>query len=232
MKNSAKNSPMKGKFILLAALVIAAAAAAMAVYLPRYKAEREGAGLPIAIDREKGEIVVPAEVNGKYFSSPTRHGMVFVGGSNGEKSVLRGLANETAFYQALLEIGAKAGENMTMQDMKAKTSKEGKAVQGDRLDVFLTWEGSNGEIPFAEAIRTEKPEDTRPMDIRFGGNLGNAKTFHTGCILCLDSCAVGIASNASYPSGTTQNDEVRFFGNDKVLPPDGTRVSVIFRRVP
>ena len=70
MKNSAKNSPMKGKFILLAALVIAAAAAAMAVYLPRYKAEREGAGLPIAIDREKGEIVVPAEVNGKYFRNP------------------------------------------------------------------------------------------------------------------------------------------------------------------
>lgn len=70
------------------------------------------------------------------------------------------------------------------------------------------------------------------MDIRFGGNLDNARTFHTGCILCLDSCAVGITSNASYPSGTTQGDEVRFFGNDKVLPPDGTRVSVIFRRVP
>ena len=38
------------------------------------------------------------------------------------------------------------------------------------------------------------------MDIRFGGNLDNARTFHTGCILCLDSCAVGITSNASYPS--------------------------------
>ena len=223
---------MKGKSIFFAAAVIVAAAIAMAFYLPRYKAEREGAGLPISIDREKGEVIVPAEVNGKYFSNPTRHGVVFAGGSNGEKSVLRGLANETAFHQALLDIGAKAGENMTMQDMKAKASKEGKAVEGDRLDVFLTWEGSGGEIPFADAIRTEKPEDMRPMDIRFGGNLNNAKTYHTGCILCLDSCSVGITSNASYPSGTTQGDEVRFFGNDKVLPPDGTRVSVIFRRVP
>lgn len=221
---------MKGKSIFFAAVVIAAAAIATAVYLPRYKAEREGAGLPISIDKEKGEIVVPAEVNGKYFTSPTRHGVVFAGGSNGEKSVLRGLSNETAFYQALLDIGAKAGENLTMQDMKAASSKEGKAVQGDRLDVFLTWEGSNGEIPFSDAIRTEKPEDMRRMDIRFGGNLDNAKTFHTGCILCLDSCAVGISSNAAYPTGTTQNDEVQFFGNDKVLPKDGTRVSVIFRK--
>ena len=49
-------------------------------------------------------------------------------------------------------------------------------------------------------------------------------------ILCLDSCAVGISSNAAYPTGTTQNDEVRFFGNDKVLPKDGMRVSVIFRK--
>ena len=223
---------MKGKSIFFAVVVIAAASIAMVVYLPCYKAEREGAGLPIEVNKEKGEIVVPAEVNGKYFTNPTRHGVVFAGGSNGEKSVLRGLANEAAFHQALLDIGAKAGENMTMQDMQAKASKDGKAVEGDRLDVFLTWEGSDREIPFADAIRTGKPEDMRPMDIRFGGNLDNARTFHTGCILCLDSCAVGITSNASYPSGTTQGDEVRFFSNDKVLPPDGTRVSVIFRRVP
>ena len=110
-----------------------AAAIAMAVYLPRYKAEREGAGLSISIDREKGEVVVPAEVNGKYFSNPTRHGVVFAGGSNGEKSVLRGLANETAFHQALLDIGARAGENLTMQDMKVASSREGKAVEDDRL---------------------------------------------------------------------------------------------------
>ena len=75
---------------------------------------------------------------------------------------------------------------MTMQDMQAKASKDGKAVEGDRLDVFLTWEGSDREIPFADAIRTGKPEDMRPMDIRFGGNLDNARTFHTGCILCLE----------------------------------------------
>ena len=131
---------MKGKSIFFAAVVIVAAAIAMAVYLPRYKAEREGAGLPVSIDREKGEVVVPAEVNGKYFTNPTRHGVVFAGGSNGEKSVLRGLANETAFHQALLDIGARTRENLTMQDMKAASSREGKAVEGDRLDVFLTWE--------------------------------------------------------------------------------------------
>ena len=61
---------MKGKSIFFAVVVIAAASIAMVVYLPRYKAEREGAGLPIEVNKEKGEVVVPAEVNGKYFTNP------------------------------------------------------------------------------------------------------------------------------------------------------------------
>lgn len=67
------------------------------------------------------------------------------------------------------------------------------------------------------------------MDVRFGGNLEAAKKANTGCILCLDSCAVGITSNSSYPTGTTQNKVSEFYGNKDVLPADGTRVSVIFR---
>ena len=52
----------------------------------------------MVIDSENKEITMLAEVNGKYFTESTRHGVVFKDGSNGEKSVLRGLADEKEFY--------------------------------------------------------------------------------------------------------------------------------------
>ncbi|MEI0604101.1 YdjY domain-containing protein [Brachyspira alvinipulli] len=182
---------------------------------------RDEGAEPVIIDMEKKEVIVPAEVNGKYFNSPTRHGVVFDRGSNGDKSVLRGLADEREFYQALIDIGAVPGNNLTMEDMKLE-----KTVDGQKLDVFVTWDGLGKEIPFADIIRSD---DERPMDIRFGGNLENAKDKRTGCILCLDSCAVGITSDAAYETGAVEIKKIGRYGREDVLPADGTRVSVIFR---
>lgn len=182
---------------------------------------RDEGAEPVIIDAEKKEVIIAAEVNGKYFNSPTRHGVVFDMGSNGDKSVLRGLADEREFYQALIDIGAVPGNNLTMEDMKL-----GKTVDGQKLDVFVTWDGLGKEIPFAEIIRSD---EERPMDIRFGGNMENAKAKRTGCILCLDSCAVGITSDAAYETGAVEIKKIGRYGREDVLPADGTRVSVIFR---
>lgn len=179
----------------------------------------------MVIDKESKEITMLAEVNGKYFTESTRHGVVFKDGSNGEKSVLRGLADEKEFYNALIEIGAVAGDNLTAEDMKAGPA-DGKSVEGDKLIATVTWDGLGKEIPFEDII---KASEERPMDLRFGGNLASAEKNNTGCVLCLDSCATGITSDASYPTGTTQNKTVDFFGDDSVLPEDGTQVKVIFR---
>lgn len=179
----------------------------------------------MVVDKEKKEITMLTEVNGKYFTESTRHGVVFKDGSNGEKSVLRGLADEKAFYQALIDIGAKAGDNLTAEDMKAGAT-DGKSVDGDKLNVFVTWDGLDKEIPFQDIIKASEERET---DFRFGGNLASAEKNNTGCVLCLDSCATGIASDAAYPTGTTQNKVVDFFGDDSVLPADGTVVKVIFR---
>jgi hypothetical protein len=178
-----------------------------------------GTSKALVINKDKKEITMTATVNGKYFTEATRHGIVAVGGANYEKSVLKGDANEIDFYNALISIGAKAGNNLTMADMT-----KGVKVQGDKLNVFVTWDGLGKEIPFNDIITSSDP---RPMDIRFGGNLQNAKDKKTGCILCLDSCAVGITSNASYETGASST--VKFYGNKNVLPKDGTKVSVIFR---
>lgn len=171
------------------------------------------------VNKDKKEITMTAVVNGKYFTEATRHGVVAVGGSNYEKSVLKGDANEIDFYNALESIGAKAGNNLTLEDMT-----KGKKVEGQKLDVFVTWDGLGKEIPFNDIIKSSEP---RPMDIRYGGNLQAAKDKKTGCILCLDSCAVGITSNASYETGASS--KIKFYGNQEVLPKDGSKVTVIFR---
>lgn len=182
---------------------------------------RDNGAVPVIIDAEKREVIIEAEVNEKYFNSPTRHGVVFKGGSNGDKSVLRGLCDEREFYQALVDIGAKPGNNLTFEDMKL-----GKTVEGEKLDVFVKWDGLEKEIPFADII---KSADYRTMDLRFGGNFENAKSKRTGCILCLDSCAVGIVSDAAYETGAVEMKKIDRFGREDILPKDGTKVLVIFR---
>ena len=133
----------------------------------------------MVIDSENKEITMLAEVNGKYFTESTRHGVVFKDGSNGEKSVLRGLADEKEFYNALIEIGAVAGDNLTAEDMKAGPA-DGKSVEGDKLIATVTWDGLDKEIPFEDII---KASEERPMDLRFGGNLASAEKNNTGCVL-------------------------------------------------
>ena len=82
---------------------------------------------PIIVDQTKETVSLLAEVNGKYKYTPARHAVVFEGGSNGNKSVFRALVNVEPFHRALVEIGAKAGENMTF------TNKEKPHVQADIL---------------------------------------------------------------------------------------------------
>ncbi|HYF84634.1 MAG TPA: YdjY domain-containing protein [Clostridia bacterium] len=173
----------------------------------------------MVVDKDKKEVSLLTTVNGKYFTEATRHGVVFKDGSNGEKSVLRAIGSEKDFNDALASIGAKGANNVKLDD-KGK----GVKIEGTKLNVFVTWEGLGKEIPFNDIIISSDP---RPMDIRFGGNIENAKSKNTGCILCLDSCPVGITSNSSYAFG--ESDTVKFTSNKDVLPKDGTTVTVIFR---
>lgn len=176
---------------------------------------------PITVDMKEKSVSVLAQVNGKHFYQTTRHGVVFSGGSNGEKSVFRSYATHQDFYDALMKLGLKAGNNMT------KENAEKTFVQGDLLEVTVAWEGAQKENALDEVITDS---NKKPFQIRFGGNLKNALQFKTGCLLCLDSCPVGITSNANYTMGAVEKrSEVIFKGNDKILPPDGSLVVINVR---
>ena len=178
---------------------------------------------PIAIDKAAKTVSFLAEVNGKYFYQPTRHFAVWAEGSNGDKAVLRGLVPVTDFYDALIAIGAVAGENMTLEN------KEVTHVKGSSLAVSVTWDGAGRSYGIDEVV---VESNKRPITMKFGGNLATANDKKTGCLLCFDSCPVGIVSNAQYTYGAIEKrNEVTMKGNKDILPADGTKVIVTVKLV-
>jgi ferredoxin len=175
---------------------------------------------PIKVDKAAGTITVLAQVNGKYFTEVTRHASVFKDGSNGAKSVLTAYANPVDFYNALIEIGAKPGNNMTFDN--ASTTK----VEGSSLNMKVTWNGASKQYDINDVI---KDSNGSKIAFKFGGNLENAKAKNTGCLSCLDSCPVGIISNSTYTNGAVEKTkEVKFTGNKDLLPQDGTYVATVY----
>ena len=168
-------------------------------------------------------VTIYTQVNGKYFTEPSRHGVVFKDGSNGEKCILRGLCSEKDFYAALLSVGGVPGDKLVFTE-----AQPGDLIEGQKLDVTVSWEGSNGEIPWADIMTTGNGKPY-VADFRFGGNIKAAYAKNTGCILCIESCPVGICSNAAYGYGVVETTKTeQFYGNPDVLPEDGTICQVTF----
>ncbi|HVH95525.1 MAG TPA: YdjY domain-containing protein [Bacillus sp. (in: firmicutes)] len=175
---------------------------------------------PIKVDKEAGTVTVLSQVNGKYFTEGTRHASVFKDGSNGAKSVFTAYGNHVDFYNALVEIGAEPGNNMTPDN--ASTTK----VEGTPIDLKVTWNGADKEYDVNEVIKDSTGTE---IAFKFGGNLERAKAKNTGCLSCLDSCPVGIISNSAYSNGAVeQTKEVKFTGNQDLLPEDGTYVATVY----
>lgn len=70
--------------------------------------------------------------------------------------------------------------------------------EGTPLNVTIYWEGNEDGTDLNDFL---KDSNGKKIDMRFSGNLKNSQDFNTGCVSCLDSCFVGITSNATYPLG-------------------------------
>lgn len=181
------------------------------------------ASQPLRVDTQTHTVTMLVQINGRFLTDDTRHGIVFKEGSNGNKSLFMGYATPKELYEALKQAGGSAGENMTMDN------KETTHVTGSKLDISVSWQGAEKAYSLDEAIIDS---NGKKLDMRFGGNLAMAEDKKTGCLVCLDSCPVGIVSNATYTYGAVEKrDEVKFKGNASVLPPDNTLATVTFKIV-
>lgn len=214
-----KKSILAALALTLALGLTACSGAAQPTAKEQPKADGVSAEKPMLVDEATKTITIYATVNGKYLVESTRHGLNYKDGKNAPKALFITPLKETDFYDTLIKLGAKAGNNLT-------TDSKGKTVEGQPLAVTVTWEGA-GKVYTIDEVVTDSTG--KPIDYRFGGNLPAAQQFMTGCMLCLDSCPVGIASNASHTFGEHDAKQVEFKGKKDLLPGDGKAVTISVR---
>jgi hypothetical protein len=176
------------------------------------------------IDKEGKRVLIYTEVNEKNLHDTNPHwGVVFKDGKYGDKAILRAYANHLAFHDALVEIGAKPGDNLTKDVLDVP-------VEGDVLEMTATWPGLGRELKLGDIFFDETGKG---FEIKFGGNRKASEENNTGCITCLESCWISIASNAKYPNISSAKRALtpnsRFKGKEEVLPGGGEPVILIYR---
>jgi len=181
---------------------------------------------PLVVDKEGKRVLIYTEVNGKNLRETNPHwGVVFKDGKYGDKAILRAYANHLAFHDALVQIGAKPGNNLTKDVLDVP-------VDGALLEMTATWPGLGKELKPGDIFYDETGKG---FEVRFGGNRKASEENNTGCITCLESCWISIASNAKYPNISGAKRSVtpnsRFKGKEDVLPGDGKPVILIYHLV-
>lgn len=181
---------------------------------------------PLVIDSKNRRILIYTEVNEKgSLKTSTHFGVVFKDGKLADKALFRAYVSPLEFYDALLAIGMKPGDNLT-------ENSKGKYVEGDHLEVAVTWPGLNKEVPLKDILTDS---GGKGFEIRFGGNKGASAAEQSGCITCLESCWVGITSNAAYPvAGTLKryfSPSSQFSINRNVFPSTGGDPAILIYRV-
>ncbi|MDY6065546.1 MAG: YdjY domain-containing protein [Finegoldia sp.] len=175
---------------------------------------------PIFVDKENKTVTIYTTFNGKFLTEPTRHLAIYNQGKLADMAYFSSYASTEDFYKGLEEIGATPGNNMTADN--AATTK----TEGTDLKVTLFWNGNENGTDVNDAIQDS---NGNKINMRFSGNKDNSKEFNTGCISCLDSCFVGITSNATYSLGAIEErGEVVFKANADKLPQDKEAVALVY----
>jgi hypothetical protein len=184
---------------------------------PAVQQEEPTRDKPLVFDPEERTISVYATVNGQFTKEPTRHGMNFREGKIADEALFASYANMLDFHDALLKLNADRGE----------LDKEQYVNGGTKIDISVSWEEAEREYDLGDVVEDSTGKE---LDYRYSGQVTNAVRKFTGCMMCFDSCDVGVTSNSSHPKGITENPdaEVALRGKSDVLPDDGTPVTVTF----
>lgn len=208
---------------------------------------------PVVVRAEIKEIrifgkIYPARFNTARGEEAHYHLLVWQGGTSAG-ALIETPADDLAFHDALLSLGGKPGENVTMAAWQERYEQSSTApkekVTGTPLEIRIAWAENPAGIPVAHAFRapSSATEATpaanhqpfaAPFEWRFGGNRDrwfNRIPFapRPGCLVCLYSCPSGKVSNATLSVHDYVTVPGRFRANQEVLPADGTPVIVIVR---
>ena len=178
---------------------------------------------PLFQDRKRAVVKIYTELSLKHLSQATAHwGIGYNGGKLADKFILSSPVSPEALYDVLAGIGLRPGNNLSINS-------NGRFVSGDETDVKAAWPGQKNPLNLKDIFLDSSKKGFK---IRFGGNKAAAIKYRTGCLTCLESCPVGITSNAAYPQISSIKRAIRpnslFSGNSEVLPDKDKFPIVVF----
>jgi hypothetical protein len=186
-------------------------------------------------------VIYPRRFNAAEGDEAHYHLMVRQGGRSGS-ALIETPADDLAFHDALVTLGAQAGDNLSMAAWSERHDPRSAAPQekvaGARLTMRISWKNNRPGISIDQAFRQPATRNPQPaIDWRFGGN--RMRWFNQipfvprpGCLACLYSCPSGKVSNRALNIRDYVTSPGYFFANTEALPPDGTPVVVTFRLLP
>src|SRR5258706_6679860 len=146
------------------------------------------------VDREHREIRFTATVQpdamAKWTGGGVRghHAITWRGGDAHDRALFVADASDHDVRAALDALGARRGENLTVQSWTArddpKNPEPDKRVDGSAIDVFLEWDSHR--VALADAIPGKRHAPPH-LDLRYRGNEPFLTDLHSGCIVCLYS---------------------------------------------
>lgn len=161
------------------------------------------------------------------------HAIVWKDGRAARFSLFTADVSDVEVLDALERLGARPGNNVPMAAWENRKDPSDPApdtiVAGPPVEIELRLPGRAEPVPLSAVL--EDPGG-RGLQMRFGGNRDNIPKWKSGCIVCLYSCPGSKVGNAAYTVRDYVRHATRFRVRTDRLPPDGTRVGVVFRLLP
>jgi len=193
------------------------------------------ASTPLVVDSLRREVRVVAKYQPGKFSGflrfvPNYHLLVWDDGKAAREALFETPAPDTALIAALEQLGAVAGNNLTMEAWDKRKDAQHPAPQtkiaGTPAEIFVWWKNLPAPKPLAELLNDP---GGRGFDFRFGGNRDLIKYWHSGCLVCLYSCPGSKVGNAAYTVRDYATGATKFTPREDRLPKAESEVVLIFR---
>lgn len=165
---------------------------------------------PLVVNEAEKTVQIQAVATGNTDSSV--HLLVNESGSNVKSAFFTTEVSTKEFYDALVQLGGIPGNNIALDA-------SGGNILGTGLDVTISVNGED-----YDSYDLINASEKRDMDVRFGGNIELNQEYATGCLLCMESCSLGITSDSAYE----YCEEMEFVPSDK-MPEEGTEVTFTFK---
>lgn len=187
--------------------------------------------------RRPSEVEFTATVNAKRFDSgwlmAGYHAIVWKGGRAASESLLQADVTDTQVLDALETLGARPGNNLSMDAWEERKNPKNPApdtvIAGPLVEVLLRLPQRKELVALEEVLEDSAGHG---FEGRFGGNRENIPKWKSGCLVCLYSCPGSKVGNARYTVRDYAKKTTRFRVKPGLLPPDGTRIGVVFRLLP